>query len=363
MTAIKDFFNTIVFSAGSYNLHIKQILAILFIIAISFALFVIVKRYLKKGKLTSRLSIKNIKSLVRFVRLLILILSGASLIQTLGFNIKAVLQYELIKTEKVTFSLYNLIFLLVIFFVTKLILYLIEIAFDDNVKQNKIEKGKGRSLFQIVKYLVWVIAITLFLESIGFSITFLIASLSALLVGFGLGIQHFFNDIISGIVILFDHSIKVGDIVEIQGETIGKVTEISLRTSKIISRDDVVIIVPNSKFTSENVINWSHNSFKTRFGVKVGVAYGSNVELVKQLMIEAATEHPDIDIKPYPVVYFRDFGESSLDFELLFMTEESFRVERIKSDLRFAINQKFSSNNVTIPFPQRDVHFYKQPGL
>jgi small-conductance mechanosensitive channel len=359
MATIKDFFDIVIFSLGNFNLRIIQVFLSLIIISVALALFVFVKRYFKKGKFTSRLSIKNTHSLIRFVRLLILITTASFLIQTLGFNVKAVLEYELFKTEKITFSLYNLIFLLFIFFVTKLILYLIELAFDDNVKQRKLEEGKGRSLFQIVKYLVWVIAITLFLESIGFSITFLIASLSALLVGFGLGIQHFFTDIISGIVILFDHSIKIGDIVEIQGDTIGKVAEISLRTSKIISRDDVVVIVPNSKFTSDNVINWSHNSFKTRFGVKVGVAYGSDVRKIEKLLIEAAMEHPQIDNEPSPKAYFRDFGESSLDFEIMFMTDESFRVELIKSDLRFAINQKFAENNVTIPFPQRDVHFYK----
>lgn len=355
---IESILNFELLQLGNYHLIIKQALLALIVLTASVFSFFLAKKYLKSGKLVSRLSIKNTKSLIRFFRLLILIIGSTLFIQSLGFNIKAVLQYEVIKTEKVAFSLYNLIFLLVLFFITRFVLYLIELLFEDNVRNKKIEEGKSRSLFQIAKYLIWVLAITLFLESLGFSITFLIASLSALLVGLGLGIQHFFNDLVSGIVILFDRSIKVGDIVEIQGELVGKVEEINLRTTKIISRDDVIVIIPNSKFTGENIINWSHNSFKTRFGVNVGVAYGSDVNKVKQLLIDAALEHPKIDNLPMPIVFFRDFGESSLDFELMFMTEESFRVEAIKSDLRFSINQKFIENDITIPFPQRDVHFF-----
>lgn len=351
--------NYTLIAVGNYQLHVKQVLYALLVLAISGLLFYIAKKYIKKGKIISRLSIKNTKSLIRFFRLLIVIIGVISVMQVLGFNIKAVLQYEIIKTEKIAFSLYNLIFLLIIFFITRLTLYVIELLFEDNVKSDKIEKGKSQSIFQIVKYIVWVLAIALFLESLGFRITFLIASFSALLVGLGLGIQNFFNDIISGIVILFDHSVKTGDVVEIKGELVGKVHEINLRTSKIITRDDVVVIIPNSRFTGENVINWSHNSFKTRFGVKVSVAYGSDVRKVEQLLIDAAVEHPKIDSKPKPKVFFRDFGDSSLDFELMFMTEESFRVEVIKSDLRFAINKKFTENNITIPFPQLDVNMKK----
>ncbi|MDA3893870.1 MAG: mechanosensitive ion channel [Salinivirgaceae bacterium] len=360
MSTVKEFLNLLVLEIDNYNLHLKQVLLALLIIIVAVFLFAWIKRYLKKGKLLSRLSIKNTKTLVRFIRLLIIILTVDLLINILGFDARSILQFELIPSEKVSITLFNLIILLVIFFITKLVLYLLELMFEDNAKKKNLEMGKSQSLFQIVKYIVWVIAITFFIDSLGFSITILIASMSALLVGLGLGIQNFFNDIVSGIVILFDHSIKVGDIVEIQEGVVGKVEEIQLRTSKVISRDDVVIIVPNSKFTGDYVINWSHNSFKTRFGVNVGVAYGSDVEKVKMILIEAAKEQADIDNSTEPIVYFRNFGDSSLDFELLFMTDESFRVERIKSDLRFAINRKFIENGVTIPFPQRDVHFYKK---
>ena len=348
------------FEIGSFQLMLKQVLLAALVFIVSAVLFYLVRKYIKSGKLTSRLSIKNTQSLIRFFRIMIIVIGASMLVQVLGFNIKAVLQYELLKTEKITFTLYNFIVLIIIFFITKFVLYLIELGFEDNIKGKRLEAGKSKSIFQIVKYAVWVIAVAFFIESLGFSITFIIASLSALLIGFGLGVQQLFNDFVSGIIVLFDRSIKVGDIVEVEGEMIGKVQEINLRTSKLISRDDVIVILPNSLFTSQRVINWSHNTFKTRFGVKVGVAYGSDVRLVEQILIEAAKEHSDTDDQPLPKVLFRDFGDSSLDFELMFYTRKAFRVELIKSDLRFAINKKFAENNITIPFPQRDVHFYKE---
>jgi small-conductance mechanosensitive channel len=184
----------------------------------------------------------------------------------------------------------------------------------------------------------------------------LIASISALLVGIGLGIQHFFNDVISGMVMLFDHSIKINDTVEIDNSLIGRVLKINLRTSEILTRENIIMIIPNSHFTTERVINWTHNAKLTRFTVSVGVAYGSDVRLVEKLLVEAAMEHPEVSKEPKPFALFSNFGDSSLDFDLKFWSEHTFLIEPIKSDLRFAIDQKFRDNNVTIPFPQQDVY-------
>lgn len=356
MDTIINFFKDSVFSYNTFHFSIGELLVAIFVGFIGFATFKVLQRFVSRGKTANRFSQKQAKTLIKFIRIIVLFATVVFFLKALNINTAKVIGFVIVKTERITLSIYHLLILYFIFTGTRILLYLLEILFSDRVNAKKIEKGKGQSLFQIIKYFVWTIAVTLFLDSLGFSITFLIASLSALLVGLGLGIQHFFNDIISGIIILFDRSIKVGDIVEIHGEMVGKIEEISLRTSKLISRDDVIIIIPNSMFTSDRVINWSHNSLKTRFSVSVGVAYGSDVEKVKTLLVEAANEHPKIDGKPEPMVLFKNFGDSSLDFDIQFYTHESFRVERIKSDLRFTINKKFIENNVTIPFPQRDVH-------
>jgi small-conductance mechanosensitive channel len=223
------------------------------------------------------------------------------------------------------------------------------------VKSKRFDKGRGHALFQIIKYIIVVLALIGTLDIVGIKITLLLAGSAALLVGVGLGLQQVFNDIVSGIILLFEGSVSVGDIVELNN-IVGKVNSISVRTSKIETRDRIVIIVPNSKLVSDNVINWSHKRDVTRFNIKVGVAYGSDVKLVMKLLVEAAKEHPDIVSNPEPASRLIDFGESSLDFELLFFTKKMFDIEFIRSEIRVSIEEKFNKHHVTIPFPQRDLH-------
>ncbi|MEL7342010.1 MAG: mechanosensitive ion channel domain-containing protein, partial [Bacteroidota bacterium] len=192
-------------------------------------------------------------------------------------------------------------------------------------------------------------------QSFGITPSILVAGSAALLVGVGFGLQHTFNDFISGLILLFDQSIEVGNVIQV-GSLIGRVKQIGLRATTVESREAISVIVPNSKFTQENVINWSHGNELIRFDVKIGVAYGSPVELVMQSLVEAAKAHPQIAQQPAPCARFIDFGDSALLFELLFWTKDSFLVEFIKSDLRVAIDASFRTKDIKIPFPQRDLH-------
>ena len=176
-----------------------------------------------------------------------------------------------------------------------------------------------------------------------------------MLVGLGFGLQQIFNDFVSGLILLFEGTIKVGEVVEVEG-IVGRVIRIGLRTSELETRDNIMMLIPNSMFTSEKVINWSHNLQFTRFRVKIGVAYGSDTKLVKNVLLACADEHTFITKKPQPRVRFREFGDSSLNFELLFFSDNMFRIESVKSDIRFMIDQKFRANDIQIPFPQRDLH-------
>ena len=185
--------------------------------------------------------------------------------------------------------------------------------------------------------------------------TVLIAGSAALLIGVGLGLQQTFNDIISGMILLSERSIKIGDILEIDGDIV-KIQEIGLRTSKGLNRDQISIFIPNSLITTNKVINWSHQTKHNRFKIDVGVAYGSDVELVSRILEESAVSHEKVNTKDEVTVMLVDFGDSSLDFQLLFFSEEIFRIERIKSDIRKIISKKFDENNISIPFPQRDLH-------
>lgn len=271
-------------------------------------------------------------------------------------NFKDIINFKLIETESYVISIYSILLVLIIIIATIIVLKIIKKLLKGIVNQKKLEAGTGNSINQIIKYFVWVIVIILVLDTVGVKISIFLASAAALLVGVGLGLQQLFNDIASGIVLLFEGSVKVDDVIELDSDIVGRVIVIGIRTSKIKTRNDVVIIVPNSKLVNDNIINWSHMDKKTRFKVNVGVAYGSDVRLVEKLLLKCAKSSNDIYEKPVPFVRFLDFGDSSLDFQLFFWVKNSFTVENLKSDLRFAINQSFADNNIQIPFPQRDVH-------
>lgn len=270
-------------------------------------------------------------------------------------TLREYIEFKLIDTEKVDITIYHLIVIVIIIIATWLILRVVKKLLNRQVKYNKIDIGQKYAIYQIIKYLIWIIAIGILVESVGLKLNILIASSAALLVGLGLGLQQVFSDYVAGILILFEGNLKVKDVVQLQ-DIIGEVTQIGLRTSKIETRDHYIIIVPNHKFTNDEIVNWSHIETKTRFHVNVGVAYGSEVRLVEQVLLDCAKSNKDISNTPAPFVRFDNFGNSSLDFQLFFFTRKSFRVENIKSELRFLIDDKFRENNIRIPFPQMDVH-------
>lgn len=272
---------------------------------------------------------------------------------------KEIIDYKILQTENITLSVYQIMVFVIIILATWLILKLIKKFINRQLKKTGSGGGSRYAIFQILKYFIWVIVFGIALETVGIHYNLLIASSAALLVGIGFGLQQIFNDYISGIIILFEGNLKVNDVVQMEDGTIGMVKEIHLRTSEIETRDDYTIIVPNHKLISDNIINWSHMESRTRFHVKLGVAYGSNTELVEDVLLDCAHNHPDISTNPKPFVRFVDFGDSSLDFQLFFWTLKTFRVENIKSTLRFKIDKEFEKNNIRIPFPQRDVHILK----
>ena len=222
-----------------------------------------------------------------------------------------------------------------------------------------MERSSLYALHKLVSYFVYTLAVLIALETVGIDVTILLAGSAALLVGIGLGVQQIFNDFTSGIILLFGGTVRVGDIVEFD-QTVGRVIEIDFRTSKIKTRDGITLIVPNSHLVSDNVINWTEGDDLTRFAVEVGVAYGSDTSLVERLLREVAEAHQSVS-KERPVrVQFANFGDSALEFRLLFWAENTWEIEFVRSQLRFQIDQKFRENNVRIPFPQRDVHFYRE---
>ena len=266
-----------------------------------------------------------------------------------------VLNFEIISAGKYSLKVATIIIVLLILLGAKALLWLIKKSLFRKANKEHSNLGNTYSLFQIIKYVVWVIAAAFILETIGVKVTILIAGSAALLVGVGLGLQQTFNDIISGIILLSERSIKVDDVLEIDGDVV-MIQEIGLRTSKGLNRDDISIIIPNSLITTNKVINWSHQSTKTRFRIDIGVAYGSDVDFGLKILEESAFEHPDIYHRELTEARLVNFGASSLDFQVLFFSKHIFRIGKTKSDIRRNIVSKLRENNITIPFPQMDVH-------
>lgn len=274
-------------------------------------------------------------------------------------KIDTFLQYEIFHIGEYKIEVISLVIIALVLAITKLLIFIIKKALFRKKRLEKYDQGNTYAVFQIIKYFIWVFAIGVTLESIGVKLTVLIAGSAALLVGIGLGLQQTFNDVISGIILLWERSIKIGDILEIDGDVV-KIEKIGLRTSNGLNRDSIAIIIPNSLITTNKVINWSHQAKKTRFKINVGVAYGSDVDLVLKVLEESAFAHPDVQHKNEIEARFIDFNNSSLDFQVLFFSENVFRIEKVKSDIRKIINRKFIENNIRIPFPQIDVHMQKE---
>ena len=261
--------------------------------------------------------------------------------------------YELVKG--VSLSVMNIIVLIIMLAIAKLILKLIESVITKKLPTNDSLKFNGA-----FSYLNWIVYLVIFiatLSSMGINVNAIFAASAALLIGVGLALQTLFQDIISGIFILIDQSVHVGDIIEIEGK-VGKVEEIKFRTTRAVTLDNKVLIIPNHLYLTNSLYNWTQNGKITRESVTVGVAYGSDVELVKKLLIQAANSQATVLEKPEPSVLFEDFGDSSLNFKLVFTLADSFKAQFPKSDIRFEIDKLFRVNNISIPFPQRDIHVY-----
>lgn len=256
--------------------------------------------------------------------------------------------------ESIVFTPKSILILILVFIVTSLLLRLIKkIIFRALSSDAKL---KFKSVFTFFNYFIYITVILITFGTIGIDLTAIFAASAALLVGVGLALQTFIQDIISGIFILVDQSLRVGDIIEVEGQ-VGRVENIKLRTTRAVTRNNKVFIIPNHKFLTSILYNWTENGLLTREFVTVGVAYGTDVKKVKSLLIAIANEHKAILKNPPPDAIFDDFGDSALILKLFFSIDNSFRAFFVKSDIRYRIFETFKENNIEIPFPQRTISY------
>lgn len=269
-------------------------------------------------------------------------------------NLKEILEYQFLNIGDIHLTLFHLLSVLFIIVMARVVLRLISRGLGRYFRKREVDKGRQYALIQVIKYVIYTSALLMAIQTIGISISVLWGGAAALMVGIGLGLQQTFNDLVSGIILLIEGSIEVDDIIEVDG-IVGTVMMIGIRTSKVETRDRISLVIPNSKLVGEKSINWSHNAEPTRFHIKVGVAYSSDVQLVTRILLQAAKDHKDALNDPAPQVQFQDFGNSSLDFILYFFSYNYLPIEFAKSELRYQITQLFRENKIEIPFPQNDL--------
>ena len=250
--------------------------------------------------------------------------------------------------------------ILIVFYVTKSIIKVLNNYIDNNLSKNKNSSVSTLTapIKTTVNFGCWGLFLLYALYALGFSLTSITVVAGGLSVGIGLGLQSFVQNITSGFSLIFGQTIREGDIVDVAGIS-GVIQKISLRATQVRTFDNAVVFVPNSAFLSSTFTNWTHNGKMVRKSIPLGVAYGTDVNLVTDTVMDIVNNDPDVLKNPEPSILFMNFGASSLDFELRIWVADINNAAGIMAKVRYAINEAFKEKNIEIPFPQTDIHVYQ----
>ena len=263
---------------------------------------------------------------------------------------------ENITLGSMSFSFGKIALFVVIIWLSIIISRVIKIILRADVLDKfSLKKGIPRMITAITQFSLITLGVLLAVRSTGMPLDQLTIIFSAFSVGIGFGLQNIFNNLVSGVILLFEREVQIGDIIEV-GSLMGTVKSMGIRSSHIRTFEGAEVIVPNGQLISKEVVDWTLSDKSRRIEILSGVAYGSDVHLVKKLLTEVIEKHPDVKLDPEPLVLFNDMGESSLDFRLLFWTEQFDQWLRIRSEVIFSIHDILLENDIAIPFPQRDLH-------
>lgn len=356
------------FKLGPYNVCLWNliVLAIIFFVAMILRRVIhrMLKRYLKNANIrVEGRGVTWLKLLSQSVYLI------AAYVAILSFNINNedvtfadFLNFKLIASRKLTLTFYHIIAIIAIFFGARMLLNVTKLYISKKLRSRPDFNPSTEFIYvQIAKYVIYMFAILTCFKALDIDISLLIGGSVGIFVGLGLGLQDVFKDMVSGLVLLFEGNVRVGDIVEISNggkseAIVAKILKINVRTTQIETREGNVLIIPNTKLTQEFVENWSHGSELSRFRIVLTVDYGSDTELVIRLLKQAALGHPKVR-KSEPVdVRLAHFGHDGLDLELIFWADHNWDINNYKSDIRFEIDRLFREYKITIPYPQSTVH-------
>ena len=324
----------------------------------------LVNLYLKKyyairdGKTSDSEIKENVSSASQIVKYILYAIVGIIIIRILDLDY-SLYTHALDNGQIISLKVTNIISAILVLLFARLIIWIVtQIIMYGLYRQNSIDIGAQFAINQLLKYVIYFIAVFIALDELGINMTLIWGGAAALLVGLGLGLQQTFNDFFSGIVLLFERSVSVGDTLDFNGD-ISVVKKIGLRSSILETRGNMTVIMPNSQLVNQRVLNWNHFNERVRFDLSVGVAYGSDTEQVKNILLKVVSENPQILKYPKPLVRFENFGDSSLDFKVFFFSKKLIEINDIKSDLRFSIDKLFREHKISIPFPQREINIKK----
>ncbi|MCB2029741.1 MAG: mechanosensitive ion channel, partial [Rhodoferax sp.] len=267
------------------------------------------------------------------------------------------LQWPIIKTGETEVTVWSLVYLLVLVLLLMWVARRIQLWLANGpLLQPRLDLGARQAVGTLARYLVLLIGLLAIVQTAGIDLTTFNVLAGAVGIGVGFGLQNVVSNFIAGVIIMFERPIKIGDRIVVD-EVEGNVVEIGARGTTVLGNDNIAVIVPNSKFITENVINWKYNDDKVRFRIPVSVAYGSDARQVERLLLELAAADADVLADPPPAVRFMAFGDDGLQFELRAWSASLVdRKGRLISQLNFAIYERFQREGIEFPFPQRDLH-------
>lgn len=275
-----------------------------------------------------------------------------------------VLNYPFVNQKEFKVSILSLLLLVLVIGIAALVSrYLRRFLENRFLPKVHVEAGLRYTLLRLVHYVIVVLGVLYGLK-IGFSVdlTSVAVILGFLSVGIGFGLQYIASDMVSGFILLFERPIRVGDRLRLREGLEGRVEKISLRSTIILTNENMAVIVPNSKLLQNELINYSYPTQKVRLNIPVGVAYGSDLDKVSEALLDAARSVEEVLSAPEPRVHFGGFGDSSLNLEIRVWINEPHKHPQIRSKINFAIDRVFRDCNIEIPFPQREIRVRSDSG-
>lgn len=360
------------FRIGPYEVCLLNLIALFVIFFVAYILRKAIHRSMRRYLIGVNISLEGRNAtLLKILAQSIYLLAGYIAILSFGINnenvsFKEFLNFDIIQFSKLKINFFQIIFIIASIIGGKMLINLLKLYYNRKFRDKSQYNSSTEYVYgKTTTYIVYMVVFFLCLQELNINPSVFLGGSAAILVGIGLGLQDVFKDWVSGLILLYEGSIKIGDIIEIEDSKyrepiVARILKINVRTTEIETRDGNVILIPNARLTQEYVENWSHGKPTMRFRVTLAIAFNSDTELAIKLIRQAALSHPKVNKREEIAVRLREFSERGLELELLFWADQTWDSNNYKSEIRYEIDRLFRQYQVEIPVPNRYVQFSKQ---